>query len=206
MSRLCASHRLAGRLVVTLLVTGLAGCGQLPRQTPAELNESYLRALERTAPLMHAFETGSPGERAALERLAGYFGQLDEEVVRQGTGALYAPQAYLNDNLAAVEGVEAIEAYFLHAAGAVEAMSVEFIDVARSDAEYYIRWRMVITARGLNRGEPVTSLGVTHFRFDDQGRVLLHKDFWDAGTGLYEFLPGAGGLVRRLRGAAGGGL
>ncbi|MCC5793416.1 MAG: nuclear transport factor 2 family protein [Chromatiales bacterium] len=206
MSRIPAARRRAGHMVVILWAAMLAACGQLPRQTASELNESYLQALERTARAMHTFEAGDPAEQGALARLAGYFGQLDEATVRRDTSSLYAAEAYLNDNLTAVQGVDAIEAYFLHAASAVEAMSVEFLDVARSGPEYYLRWRMVITARGLNRGQPVISFGVTHFRFDSEGRVLLHKDFWDAGTGLYEFLPGVGGLVRRVRGAAGGGL
>jgi hypothetical protein len=48
----------------------------------------------------------------------------------------------------------------------------------------------------------VASYGVTQFRFDADGRVLIHKDFWDAGTALWEQLPGLGGIVRRVRGAA----
>jgi hypothetical protein len=48
----------------------------------------------------------------------------------------------------------------------------------------------------------MVSYGVTHFRFDEAGRVLLHKDFWDAGTGLHEYVPGVGALVRRVRAAA----
>jgi hypothetical protein len=43
--------------------------------------------------------------------------------------------------------------------------------------------------------------GVTQFRFDSQGRVLIHKDFWDAGSGLYEQLPALGRVIGRIRGA-----
>jgi hypothetical protein len=46
----------------------------------------------------------------------------------------------------------------------------------------------------------VVTYGVTQFRFDAAGRVLIHKDFWDSGTGLHEQLPGVGGIVRRVRG------
>jgi hypothetical protein len=51
-------------------------------------------------------------------------------------------------------------------------------------------------------GKPVLSYGVTQFRFDKEGRVLLHKDFWDSGTGLYEQLPVLGGILGRIRAAA----
>jgi hypothetical protein len=58
---------------------------------------------------------------------------------------------------------------------------------------------MLIVSPGLNDGAPLVSYGVSQFRFDQEGKVLLHRDFWDAGTGLYEYLPGIGGLVARAR-------
>lgn len=196
----------AGPLLAALLAMVLAGCGQLAPQSADELNASYLAALERHAPPVAAvFEPGEPAEMAALERLAGYFADLDEASARQRTASVYAPDAYLNDNLAYIQGAQAIEDYFAHAAARVDAFSVEFLDVARSGPDYYVRWVMTITAARVNGGQPMVSYGVTQFRFDAQGRVLVHKDFWDAGTGLYEYLPGVGGLVRRIRGAAEGG-
>jgi hypothetical protein len=32
----------------------------------------------------------------------------------------------------------------------------------------------------------------------------LHRDFWDAGTGVYEYLPVLGPVVRRVRAMAEG--
>jgi hypothetical protein len=34
---------------------------------------------------------------------------------------------------------------------------------------------------------------------DDQGRVSLHRDYWDAAEELYEKLPVVGALMRWLR-------
>jgi hypothetical protein len=84
----------------------------------------------------------------------------------------------------------------------VQALQVEFLDVARSGPDYFVRWRMTVRSERLNGGEPMVSYGVTHFRFDAAGRILLHKDFWDAGTGLHEYLPGIGSLLRGVRAAA----
>ena len=60
---------------------------------------------------------------------------------------------------------------------------------------------MTVAVDGLNGGKPVITYGVTQFRFDADGRVLLHKDFWDSGTGLYEQLPVLGTIVGRVRAA-----
>ena len=41
--------------------------------------------------------------------------------------------------------------------------------------------------------------GGTHLRFDGTGRVVLHRDYWDAAEELYEKLPLLGSLMRWLK-------
>ncbi len=164
------------------------------------MNASYERALEATAAAAVDLEAGSAEERDALERLEAYFAEMTGTSVRDDTQAVYAPTAYLNDNLVYIEGAADIESYFLHSTGDTDTVSVKFLDVAKSGPDYFVRWRMTIRNQRLKKGEPLMSYGMTHFRFDDQGRVLMHKDFWDAATGLYEHLPVVGGMVRFVRG------
>jgi hypothetical protein len=171
----------------------LAACAA-PAPPVAELNAGYELAAD--------FEAGGAAEQAALDRVQDYFTRLDPAAVRAKTAAVYAPQAYLNDTLATVQGAEAIEAYFAGTTTRARLLDVRFLDRARAGTDYYVRWQMTVEADGLNGGKPVVTYGVTQFRFDAEGRVLIHKDFWDAGTGLYEQLPGLGGLVRRVRGSA----
>jgi hypothetical protein len=70
--------------------------------------------------------------------------------------------------------------------------------------DYYIRWQMTVRADALSNGKPVVSYGTTQFRFDDQGRVLIHKDFWDAATGVYEHLPYFGPIMAYIHRKLGG--
>lgn len=204
----CPSRRSARDLgparaagLIAMAAALLAGCAA-PAPPLADLNASYEAALARTAPLAADFAPGSPAERAALDRVQAYFRAVTPASVTAGTASVYAPGAYLNDTVAAVEGAAAIEAYFAGSARRTRAFTVEFLDQARTGTDYYVRWRMTVTADGLNGGAPVASYGVTQFRFDRDGRVLIHKDFWDAGTALWEQLPVLGGIVRRVRGAA----
>ncbi|MEO8598749.1 MAG: nuclear transport factor 2 family protein, partial [bacterium] len=41
--------------------------------------------------------------------------------------------------------------------------------------------------------------GATHLRFDADGRVNFHRDYWDAAEELYEKLPLLGGFMRLLK-------
>ena len=42
-------------------------------------------------------------------------------------------------------------------------------------------------------------MGISHLRFDTEGKIILHKDFWDAAGGLYEDLPVLGGGMRWIK-------
>jgi hypothetical protein len=147
---------------------------------------------------------GEPAEQAAIERLQAFFTDITPESARSGVADVYAPNAYLNDTVVGIFGAEVIGDYFAHAAGQADIFNVEFIDVARGDVDYYIRWQMTVRADALSNGQPVVSYGTTQFRFDDQGRVLIHKDFWDAATGVYEHLPYVGGAVAYIHRKLGG--
>ena len=39
----------------------------------------------------------------------------------------------------------------------------------------------------------------SHLVLDAQGRITLHRDYWDAAEELYEKLPGVGALMRWLK-------
>jgi steroid delta-isomerase len=41
--------------------------------------------------------------------------------------------------------------------------------------------------------------GLTLLRFDVAGKVVHHRDYWDAAGELYEKLPGIGLMMRGLR-------
>jgi len=189
-------------LAAIVLVAGLAGaCARPDVPTAAELNRAYDEALAQSAPLAVDYSANPQAQQAVLDRLAEYFASMTPASVREHTARIYAPDAVLYDNLAVVTGVAAIEEYFVKATTEADGLKVEFRQISNSGYDYYIRWEMAIESEALSPDAPIVSYGVTHFRFDDNGRVLLHRDFWDASTGLYEYLPWVGALLERLRAA-----
>ena len=41
--------------------------------------------------------------------------------------------------------------------------------------------------------------GSSHVKFDDQGLVTFHRDYWDAAEELYEKLPVIGFVMKQLK-------
>ena len=51
-----------------------------------------------------------------------------------------------------------------------------------------MRWTMEIEAEALGAGVVAKSVGMTHLKFDLDGRVQIMYDYWDSLTGFARFL------------------
>jgi hypothetical protein len=49
------------------------------------------------------------------------------------------------------------------------------------------------------RGQAYVIEGGTHFGINEQGLIVLHRDYWDASQELYEKIPVSGAVLRLLR-------
>ncbi len=185
-------------LALCVLAALLVACGGgIPA---AELDRSYERVMAETEDLAYAGFADSPERlEAAVSRVQRYFADVTPESVRELTAETYAPDGYLNDTLAAIRGADRIEAYFLGTMERADVVRVEFLGTAVDGIDVYVRWRMHVEASALAGGDPVVTYGLSQFRFDDEDRLLLHKDFWDSGGGFFEHLPVIGRFVRGVR-------
>ncbi len=55
------------------------------------------------------------------------------------------------------------------------------------EGNYYFRWIMHLTLKR-NREKPIQAVGMSHVRFDTQGYITFHQDYWDTGI-IYEQAP-----------------
>lgn len=133
----------------------------------------------RVARLKEFFETLTP---AALER-------LDQH---------YAPDARFKDPFNEVTGVPAIRAIF---AGMYRQVDRPRFVVTRSFGQgddAFLAWDFRFCFKG-DADREQTIRGATHIQFSVDGRVALHRDYWDAAEELYEKLPVVGSLMRWLK-------
>lgn len=142
---------------------------------------------------------GSCTEQVAIDRFRGFLSHLDEKTAREDTEKVYAPGAFLNDTLRTLHGAPAIRDYFIKTAKGLESMTVTFDDVAVSGGNYYFRWTMDTRMKHLAKGKTIRTIGMTLVRFDPQGRVLLHQDFWDSAQGVWDHVPVLGTVIRWIQ-------
>lgn len=136
--------------------------------------------------------------RDAAQRLQRFFETLTPESLAQ-LPALYAPDAQFKDPFNEVQGVPAIVAVFEHMYASLEAPRFVVRQCLVDGDQAFMSWDFVFRFRRFDTQTEQTVRGATHLAFDEQGRVRLHRDYWDAAEELYAKLPVLGGFMRWLQ-------
>lgn len=174
------------------------GCRSQPKENPLQgMNEALART---TSDRVGTVEAGSAEESAALARFADLVADMSVERTPAMVAQVYAADVYFNDTLKEIVGTENLASYFRHSLGGAEQVHAEVLDVARSGADFYVRWQMTIQFRKLADGKPTVSTGVSHLRFNEDGMIVFHQDYWDAASGFFQYVPVVGRLIGYVRG------
>ena len=180
-----------------LLLAALAACGP---GSPSDAMRWHDDALAETDPkALGAPPPGSVAQKEGLERFVTLFGDLREDRVRAQVRDVYAADVRFSDTLKNIRGVDELERYLVESARAVESCKVEIEEVAPAPQGVYVRWRMHIRFKKLRKGETQSSIGVSHLRFDKEGKVAYHQDYWDSGANLFEKVPVLGAGIRAVK-------
>ena len=133
---------------------------------------------------------------ARVQRVLRFYEGLRESDLPH-LAALYAPDARFKDPFNDVRGVLPIRAVFEHMFRTLrEPRFVVHQAVARQD-QCFLSWDFHFVPR--RGGAAMTIHGATYLHFGADGRITLHRDYWDAAEELYEKLPLLGVLMRWLK-------
>jgi len=119
-----------------------------------------------------------------------------------GLRGVYADDARFKDPFNQVQGVAAIARIFGHMFGTLDGPRFRVIDIVADGDALFLSWDFNFRTRGTGAATMCIH-GASHLRFDSQGRVAMHRDYWDAAEELYEKLPLLGVLMRWLKRRAG---
>jgi len=112
----------------------------------------------------------------------------------------YAENACFKDPFNEVRGLGAIQRIFAHMFGQVdEPRFVVSEQVADAHGAVLI-WTFHYRFRGVGKASAEQVMrGVSHLKFDADGKVVFHRDYWDTAEELYMKIPLLGALMRFLR-------
>jgi len=164
-------------------------------------NARYLQALTQSEPyLEESPEPGSEAETVMLERVESLFSDYSYENLSKNVTEVYAEKTYFRDAFKQFESAEEIREYMLAGLKPLEGAEFVFNRFARSGSDYYLDWTMRLDFKKTPSGTWEESIGVSHMRFNSDGKVIFHQDYWDPTDIVYRRIPIAKQLIAFVKG------
>ena len=139
-----------------------------------------------------------PHVPAAVQRLVQFFEQLAAQDLPR-LSELYAQDARFKDPFNEVQGVDAISRIFAHMFEALDSPHFVVTERIVQGNQCFLVWDFRFRFKRFDTSTWQTVRGGTHLILNDDGLVMLHRDYWDAAEELYGKLPVVGSLMRWLK-------
>jgi hypothetical protein len=134
--------------------------------------------------------------RPTLDDMVRWLESLTRESTRD-VARYYAEDAYFRDPFNEVRSAPSIERIYAHMFDQVVRPRFRVTGRWPGEDGTMLTWDFMFEMRGSGRTETVQ--GATHLRFGMDGRIVYHRDYWDAAGELYERIPLLGALMRGVR-------
>ena len=134
----------------------------------------------------------------ALDEVIRFYQELTPESVDRFAD-FYGSDAYFKDPFNEVRGIKAIQKIFSHMYQQVADPKFKVSESIVAENGVMLVWELHFRVRNWGNRQVQVMRGVSHLRFDADGKVSYHRDYWDTAEELYMKLPLLGGLMRGLR-------
>lgn len=135
--------------------------------------------------------------QAAVDRIVARFESLSLQDLPR-LAEIYTPDAHFKDPFNEVQGVAAIQAIFAHMFESLDGPRFMIRERIVQGGQCFLSWDFVFRMKRFSTDEQVIR-GGSHLVLAADGRIAVHRDYWDAAEELYEKLPVLGALMRWLK-------
>jgi steroid delta-isomerase len=134
----------------------------------------------------------------AVKQLVQLYEQLTPAHLTQ-LDHYYAANAHFKDPFNDVNGVDNITRVFTHMFATLTQPRFIITEQLVEGQQAFLSWEFHFRMRRLQPNVDYCIHGGTLVRFDTQGLVIMHRDYWDTAEELYAKIPVFGALMRWLR-------
>jgi hypothetical protein len=134
----------------------------------------------------------------AIDNIVTYFETITPETVSR-VHDLYTADAYFKDPFNEVRGAKHIEHIFAHMYTALDKPRFIITTKIVDGLNCFLVWDFKFYMKNYNKTTEQTIRGGSHLVLNEEGKIVFHRDYWDAAEELYEKLPVVGALMRWLK-------
>lgn len=139
-------------------------------------------------------------EQAAIARFQRFFADFSPNKITKLLPETYAERLYFNDTIKTVRERAELAHYLADSAAATESCVVQVHETLNNGkGDYFVRWVMTIRFKKFKKGQDTKTIGMSHLRFDQDGKVCFHQDYWDSTAGIFEHIPVVGWLIGKIK-------
>ena len=133
--------------------------------------------------------------RASLDAYVRFYETLTPETIG-ALSSLVTPDVRFRDPFNDVKGIDAYQRILAKMFDDLDAPTFEVRHAVLDGMVGYLKWRLAFRGK---RGRERHIVGMSELRFDKDGRVEQHVDYWDAASQFYERVPVLGLFLRLIR-------
>jgi steroid Delta-isomerase len=142
--------------------------------------------------------SGARHADARVERVIRFFEGIAPQDAKR-MAELYTADARFKDPFNDVRGPQAIGKIFSHMFVSLDAPRFVVTQAIAQDQQCFLTWDFLFRFKRFSPKVEQRIAGASHLVFAADGRISLHRDYWDAAEELYEKLPAVGSLMRWLK-------
>ena len=184
-------HPLLQPFLIILACSTTACAGRSSSENPS-YPAAYRAALVAT-------DASAPVRNEDLELFIKFLEGIGTPGSARAASELYSENIHFSDALILTEDKQVIVKHFSDLEAAGNQVKVTMHQKLISGNDVFLVWSMEARFTPIRTERISDSLGVTHLRFDENGRVILHQDFWDSTEGFFRHIPVLGSVVNSVK-------
>jgi len=134
-----------------------------------------------------------------IQPLITFYNQLKTISVTDQIAETYAEKLFFNDTIVTLHNRQDLLKYLQHTQQQLDSMRFEVLSIQEKGDDVFVRWTMHTRFTVMGQSRDIQSIGMSHLRFNSEGKIILHQDYWDSMQGFYQHLPIIGGVFQWLK-------
>jgi ketosteroid isomerase-like protein len=133
----------------------------------------------------------------SLDNLIHFFENIRKENTKD-LAKIYTEDVFFKDPFNEVHDIQSVIGIFDHMFDQLDQPRFVVTTQVSQGDQAFLTWDFLFKMKRYKRAQQCIR-GASHIRFAADGRVCMHRDYWDAAEELYEKLPLIGSVMRALK-------
>lgn len=111
---------------------------------------------------------------------------------------IYGSEIVFIDPAHEIRGLAQLTGYFRNLYRDINHINFDFHHPLQMNDVGYVQWTMTFSHPGMKKGKDINVEGATFVRFENDSKVIYHRDHFDLGSMLYQHIPFLGGIIKSI--------